>query len=451
MKNYNPIMTHPVVLVAIFLVTALLIAPIEYACQNLPDPRDTSSDDGSSAVTTAAERSNESRYYFYPGSCCCYLHTLMCRPCRVCPPAMFTNESTAGIDPVQASKRTPAPMDDSLIGNRLRQRTLPPLTPPIVSKGQYFIATYLPTITAVFYRMIWTSVYAAIKLMEPFRQLARPSGADAASALHSFYLSSNLSLVSLRNLFSGHLAILLASLIHVIAGVMGSLAAETLLIDIHYGFSVNRRASRALEAFLGLTAILILGITWIQHTRSSGVNANPSSIAAIASLQYEPEVLELFQNLESEATNRQLRRKVCGKFKLASSPTSGTIRTKLLRIETSEELKLNLAYGRSLDSCSTAKRTPPIFYKNKLRASPETLRDIGFILFMLGVLVVVLAYYLDYGDSRFNLFMTSDTAGPRLVMTLFGIIINSHWKRIERGKLTHITSISHSFGFRTNC
>jgi hypothetical protein len=41
----------------------------------------------------------------------------------------------------------------------------------------YFTASYLPTLIAVAFRVLWTIVYNNARLMEPFYRLASPSGA----------------------------------------------------------------------------------------------------------------------------------------------------------------------------------------------------------------------------------------------------------------------------------
>lgn len=60
------------------------------------------------------------------------------------------------------------------------------------------------------------------------------------------------------------------------------------------------------------------------------------------------------------------------------------------------------------------------------------LRDTLFLLCILGLFGVVLAYYLDSANDAFNRFFNSDTFAPRFILTLSATVIDNHWKRIER-------------------
>ena len=55
-----------------------------------------------------------------------------------------------------------------------------------------FVGNYLPVLSAIIFRLFWTSIYNKIKLIEPFTRLTNSQGAVAAETLHTYYLSSNL-------------------------------------------------------------------------------------------------------------------------------------------------------------------------------------------------------------------------------------------------------------------
>lgn len=56
-------------------------------------------------------------------------------------------------------------------------------TPPQFTSMDYFTASYLPTLIAVAFRILWTSVYNNARLMEPFYRLASSSGASGKHCL----------------------------------------------------------------------------------------------------------------------------------------------------------------------------------------------------------------------------------------------------------------------------
>jgi hypothetical protein len=62
----------------------------------------------------------------------------------------------------------------------------------------------------------------------------------------------------------------------------------------------------------------------------------------------------------------------------------------------------------------------------------KALRDILFLLCILGLFGVVLGYYLDPANDAFNRFFNSDKFAPRFILTLSATVIDNHWKRIER-------------------
>ena len=62
----------------------------------------------------------------------------------------------------------------------------------------------------------------------------------------------------------------------------------------------------------------------------------------------------------------------------------------------------------------------------------RTIRDILFLFFLFGILGIIIAYYLDGSSSGFNDFFNSHTFGPGFILTSAAVIIDFHFKTLER-------------------
>ncbi|KAI9858264.1 MAG: hypothetical protein M1813_007538 [Trichoglossum hirsutum] len=354
---------------------------------------------------------------------------------------MSTTAPSAYVDLARSSKT---------IGNASPSAATP--APPVTTTVlhfplyRYFIGAYLPTIIAVIYRMFWTAIYATIKLVEPFRQLAEPTGALGKDALYVYYLSSNLTPDPILGLLRGHWIILFTSIGHAIAGIIVPFAAETLLVDTKGGcvggsgpnpcfprLSVDRLSGRILQGLLCFAAVATLALIFFQRNRRSGVYGDPSNIATMASLLHHPEVLNDFRRLDKEVTDKELKRQLGGKrYRLANYLSSGGVQRYGLVPVLNGLVSPNILPGgilRASPPIRTRAQAKSHFNQHKILVA---IRDVSFGLILVGTLGLVVAYYREAGDTRFNRFMNSQAFGPRFIMTLVGGLIDAQWKRIER-------------------
>jgi hypothetical protein len=92
----------------------------------------------------------------------------------------------------------------------------------------------LPVLLAIVSKAFWSSIYAKVKLTEPFMQLARTHGAEARNSLHGYYLSSNLTPDPIIRFVKGHWLIMLTSIVYFLVGILAPLASEGIFNDTNY-------------------------------------------------------------------------------------------------------------------------------------------------------------------------------------------------------------------------
>jgi Protein of unknown function (DUF3433) len=295
---------------------------------------------------------------------------------------------------------------------------------------------YLATFVAVVIKVTWTIVFSSTKLMEPFFQLSRPEGASAKDSLLADYLSSNLSWDSVRNLFDGHWVMLLTSSAYITTGLLPSLASGAMTVKATAYCGKNNTSPcnlvwilkvpvvRAVQALLSLAAALVIVLIILRRPRRSGVFSNPSSIASMAALFSHRGVLRDIRRIDPHATEDQIAEALSGNHYMMGSFESSPGRHRYGLMKTTGALTAD----RSQMSTDAAPPSHSIFS----RFWKEALPDILFLLCILGLFSVVLAYYLDSANDAFNRFFNSEQFAPRFLLTLSATLIDNHWKRIER-------------------
>ena len=304
---------------------------------------------------------------------------------------------------------------------------------------------YLATFVAVLFKAIWTIVFSSTKMMEPFFQLSRPEGASAKDTLLADYLSSGLSLSSLRSILDGHWVMLLTSSAYTTIGLLPSLASGAMSVKATAYCGKNNTSPcnlvwilkvpviRGVQALLSFAAIMVMVLVILRWPRRSGVFSNPSSIASIAALFSHRGVLEDIRRINPNATKGQIAEALSGNHYMMGSfePSPGRHRYGLMK--TTEAYQSQMGLGSQYSAVPNPANTDVTPSHNILsRFGKKVLRDALFLLCILALLGVVLAYYLDSADDPFNRFFNSDTFAPRFILTLSATLIDNHWKRIER-------------------
>jgi hypothetical protein len=309
----------------------------------------------------------------------------------------------------------------------------------------YFLGSYLPTLIAVIYKISWTILYAAIELLTPFFGLAEPGGALAEKVVGLYYLSSSLRPTALLALTNGHWLVFWSSIVVIVVDLMAPLCSEVVKIDTQDGCTggsglnprppqviVDWSIAMILEGLLAFSAVMLITLWKMQRRRSTGVRADPSSIATMASLLHNPEVLDDFRNIDPVASEQELFKQLSAKrYALAyyTTPTGAT-RYGLVRVH---DLRWNKKGPLYMPVQQHEGQCPHEPSKNRKTQSVMTVVDVFFSLLMLRVLALVIAYYFATGTTGFNGWMSSQSFGPRFIMITAGSLISSQWKRIERG------------------
>ena len=302
----------------------------------------------------------------------------------------------------------------------------------------------MPVVLAIIFRVFWSSIYAKVKLIEPFMQLATPDGALARNSLHIYYLSSNLTSDAIISFIKGHWLVMLTSIVYSVVAILPSLASEGIFNDTNYGCSdpdptrpenpcwppqltTDPVVARTAQGFLAIVAVITLIILIMIYRSPSGIYADPSSIAAVASLMHHPDVLDDFQNLNTDASRKDMKKQ---------------LRNKQYRLEGYQRQDGAWRYG----IVPVTPNTPSIrsvrdLYPPATRSSyglkeriQDTILNVLFAVLLLGVLGIVIAYFKDGSGSGFNRFFNSNSFGPKFLMTSLGSVISINWKRLDCGK-----------------
>jgi Protein of unknown function (DUF3433) len=314
------------------------------------------------------------------------------------------------------------------------------------TKLDYFLSLYLPTLLAVLLQTVWAVVFAATKMMEPFYQLASPDGALAKDSILVEYLSSAMSISTLRTMLSGHWVMLLASVIYFSAGLLAPLASESMGVQptatCHTAIAVDQPcapawivflpATRALEALLAFLLITVFLLLIISSRRMSGVYENPTSIRSMVNLLGEPAVQRDFQDIEPNATKSDVKKALSGnRYRLGYFEASpGFHRFGLTKVTQTEPWQ-----GSSSQYGYTAVDNPSQPCENKSRPPiwSRFLRDGLFLLLLLTLFGLILGYYLDNRQTdSLNKFFNSNTFGPRFLLSSLAVLISVGWKQAER-------------------
>ena len=308
---------------------------------------------------------------------------------------------------------------------------------------KYFVGAYLPTFLAIVYRVLIGMVYSATKMMEPFYCLSEPAGALAKDFLNINYLSTNDSLDPFVAMFKGHWLMLTVSILYSGVGLLTPFASELLSFQKFCNshgecgpeMRVNPIIGRILQGLLSFAAVMLISFWAMQRRHRSGLHADPSSLATMASLFHHPEVVDAFRRIDPDATKREIERALSSKrYRLDS----------YIHVDGSERygvVELHDGYVRDYGSVYAPVRTydGPVPADRPVRRRRfhnvyRPMRDVVFGAVTLATLVMVTYYYTVGRDSAFERFMSGEGFGAKFLMSLIGMLIHSQWRRIERGK-----------------
>ena len=310
--------------------------------------------------------------------------------------------------------------------------------------GDYFLASYLAVFVAVALKEMWSIVFASTKMMEPFYQLQMPGGASASNSLLANYLSTWLSWKSIQAVFGGQWVMMFSTITYAFFAALSPIATECMetlptawCATADDGrqpclpvWLLNKPFARALEAFLSAIALFIIVLIGINFRRNSGLHFNPSSLASMAALLNNEEVIEEIRALDPYANDKAIAKALTGSAYRIEYHTSlnGTHHYGLVKPDSLLSSNYN-RYGSianphnmSLTNHAPARGT----------FASRALRDSLFLIVICALFGVVLGYYLDHSPDPFNHFFNSGTFGPRFLLTSIAVLVGLHWKTLER-------------------
>ncbi|KAI9869325.1 MAG: hypothetical protein M1813_000114 [Trichoglossum hirsutum] len=333
---------------------------------------------------------------------------------------------------------SPSPLEPiTVLYRRGRYWTIP--------KRTYFVGAYLPILTAVLFNILWSAISASLKAMEPFCRLAAPDGATGSRSLNLKSTVSEVELVAYRVIFKSHWVVVASSAVTFIVALLVPISSEMIFVDPHatcirespkrthcYGaLRISVPVGRVVEAMVTVTAVLMLSITVMMWNRASGVFADPSSIAGLATLFQNEEVREEFRGLDEMAGDKEVARAVGWKrYKLGHfRGGDGEMEYGLMKCEKAQEApEDNQEKSSSTTTTDPCKRLTLGAHRS-LWLHPLSLS--AFILTLMGLLTLVLYYHISRSNTGFERFMDGQGFGVSFMMTAVGVLVKWFWVEIE--------------------
>lgn len=195
-----------------------------------------------------------------------------------------------------------------------------------VSLWNFFAWKYLPTMITIFYAVLVSIMDFDIRRLEPYHQLSRPLGSRASHSLNLDHLTVFQYFVPLRAAQLKQWAVFFSTLANIVASTVAPSLQNPSVSFVPnpicesgtcegkdhpklYFVRIQSVWSRALEASLVLTAILLTVILVILLRRKSGLQSDPKGIAGIAAMATKSHILNDFQDMDL-ATRGQIHKRL---------------------------------------------------------------------------------------------------------------------------------------------
>lgn len=319
-----------------------------------------------------------------------------------------------------------------------------------------FLSTYLAVLLAVIYRIFIGTVQTQVCLIDPFRHLSSPKGAPASTALFTSYHSQALlgPLVALGN---GRFALFAIGFASWISCLLPAFASEAIFVDTNWSCPDPRvgrpnpcpprttaavSVVRLLQCLLAFIAVVLI-VLFFALRRKTGLEEDPSSIAAVARLMGHPSFEHDLRNMPSgTGTTISMMKQEMGRnrYRLEAWFEQYGIVPAVIADNT-ERGTAQLAHQSTVvDWSGTSAMYRPVDPRSSSHKDddgPHRWRRNDYVLLFMvaGVFGVVLAYYLVGGDNGFNNFFNSSTFGPRFILTGSATIIANIWGCVQEDSM----------------
>ncbi|MCJ1378753.1 hypothetical protein MMC17_001852 [Xylographa soralifera] len=319
------------------------------------------------------------------------------------------------------------------------------------TRSIYFCGAYLPILVAVGFRVVISWLYVTTKMLEPFRILTKSKTTSAKDFFNINYLSASDTFEPYKAMMSGHWLMLFTSLLYLAVELLSPFAAEIL----HFYWScestenntltcaaalwINVHVVRILQGLLSFTSMMLAIIWYMLRSRSSELRSDPSSITTVASLLHHPQAIDGLRGLDQLASKADTIKSLDGySFRLGTyegrdgNERYGLVASNKVQVDQPSNASDPLMVTK--DSRMSASSIPqePLTTRPKRRKPLHIVRDIVLGSTIAAILTIVAVYYVASGNSGFNIFMNSNSFGPRFLVTCVGVIIHTQWARLDR-------------------
>ena len=207
--------------------------------------------------------------------------------------------------------------------------------------------------------------------------------------------------------------------------------------------SVYPVAARILQGILAFMVVLASALAIASSRRRTGVYANPSSIAGIATLFQDQRLIEDFRWLNPYAPSpKDIRlalqgNKYCvGTYNEVVNDSSYGISVIRNNSEPRQSRGTSSHRGKKYTSIAVnADKEHPSAKLKKTSSNPwlHPATVVVFALFVVGLATLVLYYNRMGGDTGFERFMDGNTFGVSFLFMAFGVVLKMYWNLIDDG------------------
>ena len=303
--------------------------------------------------------------------------------------------------------------------------------------GSYFVGKFLPVILAVLISIPVRIIDTNAQLYQPFYALNNANGGTGKNTM-TLHFSGFVGFIRPFTILSeGQPVPFITMLIVICSALMTPLATEAISLKLHgrckltaaegcaIALGVSPTPTHALIALIAFTIVLLCALLYFLRNWETGLYANPWSIVGMASL----------------ATNQQIRPRKCSEKKIEKEMADkkfGFGYFENAHGETEYGIVLYDDAGQTLrqEESGTQSETSSIEIvpQKKKRANPFIALGwawrLGFIAFLLGLIILVLYYHLlpdKDKDTDFEKFINGQTFGVRFFFSAMGVLLSFGW------------------------